>query len=109
MTDNTLNNLYSLELKIVLFGEKISEVLEIINKYQQGEVTSHVNEKDFQEILDKMMELMFSLKEDMHLRVNEIYKDSKYEHLSNLINDFQEQKKGLDEIKFKLQKFNFSK
>jgi hypothetical protein len=109
MTDNTLNNLNSLENKIIQFGEKISEVLEIINKYQQGEITSQVNEKEFQDAIDKLTELMFSLKEDMHKRVDEIYKDSKFEHLSNLINDFQEQKKGLDEIKFKLQKFNFSK
>jgi hypothetical protein len=107
MSEITLDNLNLLENKILEFGLIFSQLLEKIKEYLNGDIIHNVNEKEFEGGLDGLMNSMYSLKEEMHKRVDEIYKENNYAHMNKLHNDFGEQSNYLNELKNKLKFINF--
>ncbi len=104
MSDNALNNLNSLENKILEFGIKLSSLFEKIKEYLKGNLINSVNQNDFENELDDIINEMILLKEEMHKRVEEIYKDNNLSHLTRIQNDYQEQYNSLCELKEKITK-----
>jgi hypothetical protein len=107
MSDITLDNLNVLENKILEFGQLFSQLLEKIREYLNGESVNYLNEKEFEGGIDILMNNLYSLKEEFHKRVDEIYKENSYTHMNKLHSDFQEQLYSLNELKSKLKTFNF--
>jgi hypothetical protein len=107
MTDITLDNLNILENKILEFGMLFSQLLEKINEYMNGGLFNNLFEKEFEGGIDALMNNLYSLKEEFHKRVDEIYKENNYSHLNKIQNDFNEQMNSLNELKNKLKIFNF--
>ncbi len=106
MSDITLDNLNSLENKILDFGLKFEQLLERTSSYLNGGIVSSVNEREFENMAEEIISNMILLKEEMHKRVEEIYKENRYSHLTKLQNDLIEQFNALTELKNKIKSVN---
>lgn len=108
MSDITLDNLNSLDSKINDFGTKFCHLLEKIRDHVSGKNLT-VNEKDFDNLLDEIINNMQTLKDEMHRRVEEVYKENtgRFTHLTKLQNDLQEQYNSLSELKIKIKSGGF--
>jgi hypothetical protein len=102
MSENTLNNLNSLENKIFEFGSSFVKLLEKIRLYLKGKLTNMINDEVFERELDNIINNMILLKEELHKRVEEVYKENNLVHMSKLHTDLEEQYNSLIELKLKM-------
>jgi len=108
MSDKTLDNINLLENKVYELGLKICSLLEKIKDYMNGDNLNPASQGGLDIQVDLLLKNLFELKEEMHRRVDEIYKENNYCHLVKLQNYLSEQLNVLNNLKYKLKNTIFT-
>jgi hypothetical protein len=102
MSDITLDNINLLENKVYELGLKICQLLEKIKDYMNGDNLNPASQGMLDTQVDLLLKNLFDLKEEMHRRVDEIYKENNYSHLVKLQSDLSEHLNVLSNLRYKL-------
>ena len=104
MSDHILNSLNKIENDIYDFGNRVAFLLERIKEYLNGNILQDVNESEFK--LEELIYKLFTIKEEIHNQIEEIYNDSNFRTRNKLQNDNLEQINYLNDI-LRLCQINF--
>jgi len=96
MSDHILNNLNKIENDIYDIGSRIAFLLERIKEYLNGNILQDVNDSEFK--IEELVYKLFSIKEEIHNHIDEIYNDSNFSTRNKIQNDNLEQINYLNDV-----------